>query len=125
MRFNDHENTPADYRRARVLRNNASPVEQKLWPLLRENAALRKMKFRRQHVIHPYIADFACLQARLLIELDGASHDTKEEADKARESYLQRMGYNILRFSNAEVFQNPEGVVTLILNTAEKLLRKP
>ena len=58
MRLEEHNNTAKDYKRARILRNEASPIERKLWRVLRELAALKNLKFRRQQAIHPYIADF-------------------------------------------------------------------
>jgi very-short-patch-repair endonuclease len=125
MRLNRHSNTSSDYRRAKVLRNNASPVERKLWVVLRDQAAEKNLKFRRQHVVHPYIADFARMKARLLIELDGSSHDAKQRYDTQREKFLHSMGYSVLRFSNDEVIHNVQGVVEMILRKAERLLNNP
>ncbi|MDX2028202.1 MAG: DUF559 domain-containing protein [Alphaproteobacteria bacterium] len=123
MRLNEHRNTADDYRQARDLRNNASPVEKKLWVALREAAALRGLKFRRQQSVHPFIADFACMEARLLVELDGSSHDARLGYDKARDADLRQRGFHILRFSNAEVMENVEGIVEAILARAEQLIK--
>ncbi len=117
MRLNPHDNTPKDYRRAHSLRNNASPIEKKLWPVLREAAKAKGLKFRRQQAIHPYIADFACMEARLLIEIDGDTHATSTGYDKARDDKLQKTGFTILRFTNDDVVKNVDGVAeTIILN---------
>jgi very-short-patch-repair endonuclease len=69
------------------------------------NSALG-VKFRRQHVVESFIADFICLQKKLIIEIDGDSHDNKQEYDKWREENLFNIGYKILRFTNDEVIGN-------------------
>ncbi len=121
MRLNDHQNTPHDHQRAKALRNGASSVERKLWRLLRVKAARKGLKFRRQCAVHPYFADFACLEARLLVELDGSSHETRLAYDQARDDDLRRRGFVIARFSNDDVLRNGEGVVAAILEKAEVL----
>lgn len=88
--------------RARELRRQATDAERVLWQHLRA----RRMcgcKFRRQVVIPPYIADFASLEARLIIEVDGGQHLEKEAYDEARTACFEGMGYRILRFWNHEV----------------------
>jgi very-short-patch-repair endonuclease len=122
MRMNPHTNTPQDYQQARRLRNNASPVEQKLWRILRLNASVQGLKFRRQQVIHPYIVDFACMKARLIIEIDEWTHDARPEYDLQRTLFLETQNYHMLRFSNDQVMQNTEGVVTTILDVAQTLV---
>ena len=124
MRQRPHENTSDDYVLSRKLRNEASPVEKKLWRELSVQSAARGLKFRRQQVIHPYVADFACLAARVLVEIDGVSHDSRECYDKKREAFLQRQGYSVMRFANKEAVENTGAVVETILNfTEEKLSR--
>jgi very-short-patch-repair endonuclease len=110
MRMNPHTNTPQDYQQARRLRNNASPVEQKLWRILRLNASVQGLKFRRQQVIHPYI------------EIDEWTHDARPEYDLQRTLFLETQNYHMLRFSNDQVMQNTEGVVTTILDVAQTLV---
>ncbi len=78
--------------------------------------------FRRQHAIHPYVADFACMAARVLIEIDGNSHNATETYDHQREVFLQKQGYSILRFSNNDVVNNTEGVVQRIILCVEERL---
>jgi very-short-patch-repair endonuclease len=122
MRLSEHSNTKRDYNRARSLRNDPSPFEQKLWLCLREEAKRRNLKFRRQQPIHPFIADFACMEARLIVELDGASHDTRLGYDKSRDEKLKQMGYIALRFTNQDVAKNLEYVVNTILDHAARLV---
>ncbi len=96
--------------RARALRRQLTDAEQKLWSILR----LRKLgglKFRRQFPIGPYIADFVCLERRLVIEVDGGQHAvTAKQEDAARTAWLQTQGFRVLRFWNNDVLGNPEGV---------------
>ena len=73
--------------------------------------------------MHPYIADFACMQARLLVELDGDSHDARHGYDLKREEFLRSMGFHIIRFTNGDVMENVEGVVATLIQKAEDLLR--
>ena len=123
MRQNEHHTTKTDHLRARELRNNVSAAERKLWTALRKEAMKRGLKFRRQAVIHPFIADFACMEARVLIELDGYSHDVRQEYDEARDNKLQQSGYKTVRFNNEDVEKNVEGIVTVILEQTEMLIK--
>ena len=116
MRLKEHPNTTKDYLRAKTLRNEASPDERLFWKALRESAVVHGLKFRRQHVVHPYFADFACLSARVIVELDGESHNGSVAYDRQRDSFLRSQGYDVLRFSNDEVRTNLEGVVATILS---------
>src|SRR5262249_14465558 len=100
-----------------------SPVEQKLWLALQQTAEGMKLKFRRQQPIRPYIADFACMKAKLLIELDGTSHDTQVKYDQARDAYLRAQGYKVLRFSNQDVANDVNGVVETIVRDVKALLK--
>ncbi|MFA4994325.1 MAG: DUF559 domain-containing protein [Bdellovibrionales bacterium] len=121
--FASHKPKPTDYRRAKNLRRDSTDGEQVLWHELRLATKTTGISFRRQHPIHPYIADFVCLNARLIIEVDGTSHDTRLDKDKTRDEALQKMGYEVLRFTNEEVLKNREGVVSAILNRAEEILK--
>ena len=98
--------------RPRTLRRNATDAEALLWSRLRDRR-LAGHKFRRQHPIGPYIADFACPDARLVIELDGGQHSP--ETDAARTAYIEEQGYMVLRFWNNEALGNPDGVLETIL----------
>jgi very-short-patch-repair endonuclease len=101
--------------KARQLRANATSPEVRLWRHLRRLPMLGS-HFRRQVPIGPYVADFACMAARLIIEVDGAQHE--EAAVKARDAlrtqWLEREGYRVLRFWNNELIENMEGVLEAI-----------
>ena len=98
--------------RARALRAAQTEVERRLWQRLR-NRQLNGAKFRRQHPIGPYIADFFCLDARLVIELDGSQHGEEStlRTDRRRTEYLANECYRVLRFWNEEVMSNIDGVL--------------
>jgi very-short-patch-repair endonuclease len=99
---------------ARRLRRDATEVERRMWQLLRSRA-LAGWKFRRQHPIERYVADFACPAAKLVIELDGGQHAERAAQDAERTSALARHGWRVLRFWNTEVVENAEGVAETIL----------
>lgn len=100
-------------RRAVELRNKSTGPEQVLWQSLRARQ-LADLKFRRQHPIEPFIVDFFCADAKLIIELDGESHEGTQKYDADREQQLASMGYRILRFTNDEVIENLDGVLEVI-----------
>jgi very-short-patch-repair endonuclease len=104
-------------RRARSLRKNATSAEAKLWSKLR-NRQLGGHKFVRQEPIEPYFADFACREAKLAIEIDGATHSTEGELDRdaRRAAFLAGQSYRIVRFVNAEIYGNLDGVLETILS---------
>jgi very-short-patch-repair endonuclease len=85
--------------RSQKLRRKSSVAEKVMWSLLR-NRNLNRYKFRRQHVIYPYIVDFICLHKKLIIELDGEHHKYQMHYDLQRTSYLNQKGYQVLRFWN-------------------------
>ncbi|MDX2006291.1 MAG: endonuclease domain-containing protein [Meiothermus sp.] len=93
---------------ARGLRHNMTPAEKKLWYLLKE----MPLKFRRQRPIGMFIVDFYCPSAKLVVEVDGESHFTEhgKAYDAERSAYLERQGLRVIRFTNAEVMENLEGV---------------
>jgi very-short-patch-repair endonuclease len=92
------------YLRAQELRRNTTDAEKRLWRQLRR-LDLDGSHFRRQVPIGPYIADFACMAARLLIEIDGSQHaeDRNKAHDDARTCWLEKEGYRVLRFWNSDV----------------------
>lgn len=98
---------------ARFLRHNATDVEQKLWARLRNNQLGHR--FRRQHAFPPYIVDFYCPNAGLVIELDGGQHTPEKDAD--RTAFLEQRSLVILRFWNHDVNENIDGVLDIILRT--------
>ena len=91
-------------------------AEQKLWHYLR-NRQLSGHKFRRQHDIDHYIADFACTEALLIVELDGGQHADQADYDERRTRHLQARGYRVLRFWNNDVLTNIESVLAVILSS--------
>jgi very-short-patch-repair endonuclease len=98
---------------ARRLRKQMTDAERALWYLLRRRQ-IEGHRFRKQVPIGKYIVDFACLEARLLIEMDGSQH-ADSSADRERDSWLRSQNFRLLRFWNNDVLQNPEGVVQIIL----------
>jgi very-short-patch-repair endonuclease len=116
-----HINDPEDYKRAQGLRREMPRVERILWKALRELPKESGLTFRRQHPLRPYIADFVCLKIKLVIELDGESHDTRQEYDRRRDHYLRKLGYTVLRFTNDDVLNNLGGVVETIADISKKL----
>ncbi len=100
--------------RARRMRREMTEPELKLWNILR-NRALLGMKFRRQVPIGNYIADFCCLDRRLIVELDGGQHAEQEVADASRSRFLSQKGFRVLRFWNDQVLRGSEFVVAEIL----------
>jgi very-short-patch-repair endonuclease len=106
--------TPVE--RARILRADATDAERILWASLR-TLKERGFHFRRQAPIGPYIADFACKKARLVIELDGGQHSqaAAQAYDETRTRFMSGRGYRVVRFWNDDVFRNRDGVVDAIL----------
>ena len=103
----------------RRLRRDATEAERALWRLLR-NRALGGAKFRRQFPIGNFIADFACLEHRLIVEADGGQHGSSN-SDQARTEWLVSQGFRVLRFWNNEILENPGGVAAVLLEA----LRQP
>jgi very-short-patch-repair endonuclease len=100
--------------RARTLRHKPAEPERRLWQKLR-NRQLGDLKFRRQTPVGPYVADFLCLDAMLIVEVDGDTHGTTQALDARRTAYLEREGFRVIRFSNAEVMANIDGVLVAVL----------
>lgn len=99
---------------ARNNRNNPTEAERFVWNYL--SGGFYGYKFRRQHIIGNYIADFVCLPKRLVVEIDGGYHEMPEQiiADEERTKCLNRYGFNVIRFTNEEVFQDIENVLLRI-----------
>ncbi len=103
---------------AKVLRQRETPAESALWDMLR-GRKIEGLKFRRQHPIGGWILDFACIEHKIGIEVDGSIHDGQEEDDARRTQSLSEYGYYIVRFSNERVLEDPDFVITRILETIE------
>ena len=97
----------------RKLRNQTTDAEHRLWQHLR-GRQVQGCKFRRQHPFGNYVLDFACLERKFAIELDGGQHANEAAYDMHRTKQLERAGFRVLRFWNNEVFENIEGVVEVI-----------
>ena len=100
--------------RARRLRREMTEAERKLWRFLRDRP-LVGVKFRRQVPIGNFIADFCCVEHRLIVELDGGQHADQEDADTSRSRFLAKEGFRVLRFWNDQVLNGAEFVVEEIL----------
>jgi very-short-patch-repair endonuclease len=103
------------------LRNRSTSAEAALWKILKSKN-LDGRKFRRQYSIDSYIVDFCCPSEKLIIELDGDPHGEyfKIQKDENRDKYLENLGFNVLRFENRFVFQEPE----FIKNEIRKVINK-
>ena len=99
---------------ARNNRKNQTEAEDALWGAIRGKAL--GVLFNRQYIIGEYITDFTCLEAKLVIEIDGGYHSEpiQQESDALRQQWLEKQGFRVLRFKNEEVLLNTEKVINLI-----------
>ena len=95
--------------KAREFRRDSTKPEKVCWELLRDRR-VSGIKFRRQHPIGPYFADFVCLSAKLVVEIDGEQHAFQQERDARRTAFMESRGWRVMRFWAIEVFENPEGI---------------
>lgn len=109
--------------RAKALRKELTPAERKLWRILRANRV--GVKFQKQVVLAPYIADFAARSERLVIEIDGDTHAERAAYDAARTAALRQMGYRVIRFTNNDVMTNLNEVVLAIFRELGRDLKPP
>ena len=114
-----HRIYPPILLKAREMRHPQTPAEATLWQALRNRNL--KFKFRRQHPIDRFIVDFYCPQAKLCIEVDGATHlePAQAEYDAARTAFLEEIGYKVVRFTNDEVRYNINPVIDEIIRAVE------
>ena len=105
---------------ARQMRKEPTAAEAKLWSRIRKEQ-IRGVKFRRQFAIERFITDFCSPQVRLIIEVDGPTHQYTQEQDAIRQRYLEEAGFTVLRFSNLDVFNNIDGVLAVIERTVVAL----
>jgi very-short-patch-repair endonuclease len=110
--------------RARALRSQSTDAERHLWRQLRRRQ-LRGYRFRRQVPIAGFIADFACLEAKLIVELDGGQHLGRKSYDDERTRALATWGFRVLRFWDNEVFMNTQAVLETILRALESTTPHP
>jgi len=114
---------PEIRRRARDLRKSATPAEEKMWAVLK-NRGVGGFKFRRQHPIGYFIADFYCAEVNLVVEIDGSVHESQQEYDRMRTIWLEDRGYMVVRFQNDEVLSDIEQVREHLLKICVKLKDK-
>jgi very-short-patch-repair endonuclease len=114
MRDDPSKDTPpAIYARARELRQDLTHAETIMWNALRDRR-LNGLKFRRQHPVGLFIADFYCAKYRLIVEVDGGIHEHTIEEDLSRTRQLADYGYRVIRFSNNEIEMNLPQVLSTI-----------
>src|SRR5687768_12241592 len=103
--------SPQLFQKAKELRNNMTDAEMILWMHLKKGICC--CKFRRQHPIECYVVDFYCHKAKLVIEVDGSIHNDPQQAleDQLRQQDLTVWGYQVIRFSNNQVFKNIEVII--------------
>ena len=122
MKYCYKTTSPDRYRKlsekAKEMRGVPTEAEKLLWEYLRANQW--GVKFRRQHPLGDYIADFVCLEKHLVIELDGKSHEETAEHDSLRDNELLKLGYRTIRFTNKELFGEIENVLEAIKNNLDE-----
>jgi very-short-patch-repair endonuclease len=109
-----HDREQRDF--ARELRRRMNAVESALWERLR-NRRQCHFKFRRQHPLGPYVADFWCPVAKVVVELDGVTHRERKTRDEARDAWMSEQGVLVLRFENRELDESIETVLNRINET--------
>jgi very-short-patch-repair endonuclease len=116
--------SPRQRNRAKQLRQAMTRAETLLWRYVKADR-IDGLGFRRQVPIQNYIADFICMSAKIVVELDGESHDFEERqtADQNRDAFFVSEGFQVLRFTNEQVMANLEGVVETIRQTAANRVR--
>ena len=109
------------FRKAHDLRHPMTEAEKLLWDKIR-NRKLQGLKFRRQHPIHYYIADFYCHEKRLIVEVDGGIHtdEAVKEHDENRTAELDRLGITVIRFTNEQIFGQLEQVLKEIVKFTQR-----
>jgi very-short-patch-repair endonuclease len=110
--------------KSRELRKNSTPGEIKLWNRLLKGKKCFGYQFNRQYVVEGFIVDFICRRLKIIIEIDGYSHQFKVEKDEKRDTKLSEMGYQVLRFKESDVIQHFEQVVRAIEIIIEKTEKK-
>ena len=110
--------------KARENRKNPTPAEKKLWYEVLANKRLNNLKFTRQKPLDKYIVDFYCAELMLAIEIDGDTHAHQEQYDKRRTENLNKYGVEVIRYTNAEVLNNLEGVYQDLCKCTSERKRK-
>ena len=114
---------PVTFIRARNLRENMTNAELILWNRIRNNQLLG-FRFKAQHPVAGFIADFYCHKAKLVIEADGLIHQTQKEYDLDRDKVFNDLGLTVIRFSNEEIENNTDSVIQTITNFLSGFITK-
>lgn len=109
---------------ARILRKTMTIPEKLLWDKLKEKQ-INGLRFRRQHPIEFFIADFYCHQIRLVVEIDGEIHSQQEEYDDGRSAEMEKFDIRVIRFKNWEVENDIENVIIKIITVINERLKTP
>ena len=104
---------------ARALRHNATDAERLLWSRLRTRR-LSGFRFRQQRPLGPHGCDFVCLQASVIVELDGSQHAARMAYDARRDAFLRSQGFRVLRFWNVDLFRNSEAILDTIFEALHR-----
>ena len=123
--FLPHSNIdPKTRKRAKTLRTERTKAEAVMWRILRDFRPMGA-RFRRETPVGPYIADFAWLSARIIVEVDGDSHETDagRQHDQRRDQFLRSQGFTILRFDNAQVLDGPDHVLITLEDHMKSFLK--
>jgi len=119
-------NKASEKEKRRLLRKNMPKVEVIMWSKLKQKQLLG-YRFRRQYSVGSYVIDFFCPELKLAIEIDGTSHfkDGAEYYDSNRQESIEQLGIKFLRFNNAEVYKNLNGVLEVIVDNVQKIRNLP
>lgn len=115
---------PKAKQRSRKLRREMTDAELILWKRLRKKS-IDGYKFRRQHPVGKYILDFVCLEAGLIVEVDGGQHQEGTDYDEKRTFWLEQKGFRVLRFWNNEVMNNLDAVLEVIWHQLQRDIQPP
>ncbi|MEX0988169.1 MAG: endonuclease domain-containing protein [Bacteroidales bacterium] len=113
------------FENAKQLRSDATKAEEVLWERLR-NRSFMNLKFRRQHPLHKFVVDFYCHELKLIVEADGGYHNEPEQfkLDKSRTAELENLGYTVTRFTNREIIDGVDAVLSELEDVVEEI-RQP
>ena len=102
------------------MRREPTIAENKLWQFIRDRK-VKEARFGRQHTVERFIVDFACVELKLIIEVDGEIHEYTKEENAIRQSYLESAGFKVLRFSDKEIMDEVKSVIKRISITIKHL----
>ena len=115
---------PETFEAARILRENMTQYEKLLWDRLKQKQVCG-LRFRRQHPIDFFIADFYCHEARLVVEIDGEIHECQKEYDDGRSAEMERFYIKVIRFKNSDVKNNINRVISKIEVEIKSRIKSP